>query len=122
MVSLPKNPPRANEPAGNPPGHHAGAGMHFKIRVVGIGLAGEKRFELTAPDIGLELAQRRFRVGNDILIVLGLAKLDHLDVVAELALDLADAGERVLQRGPLLHQPLSFLGVVPEIGVLGLPV
>jgi magnesium transporter len=29
MVSLPKNPPRANEPTGNPPAHHPGAGMHF---------------------------------------------------------------------------------------------
>jgi magnesium transporter len=29
MVSLPKNPPRANEPTGHPPSHHPGAGMHF---------------------------------------------------------------------------------------------
>jgi hypothetical protein len=32
-------------------------------------------------------------------------------------LDLADAGERILKRGPLLHQLLGLLGIVPEIGI-----
>ena len=42
-----------------------------------------------------------------------------LDIVLELALDLADAGQRILQRGALLHQLLGLLGIVPEIGVFG---
>ena len=43
----------------------AGAGMHFEIGVVGVGLARKQRLELAARDIGLELAQRCFRLGDD---------------------------------------------------------
>jgi hypothetical protein len=35
----------------------------------------------------------------------------------KLALDLADAVERILQRGALLHQLLRLLRIVPEIGI-----
>ena len=69
----------------------AGAGMDFEIAVVAVGLAGEQRLELAARDFGLELAQRRFRVGDDLLILLGLAELDQRDLVVELLLDAADA-------------------------------
>ena len=54
------------------------------------------------------------------LILLGLAELDHADVVVELALDPADGGELVLERAALLHQALGALIVVPEIGIFGL--
>ena len=56
------------------------------------------------------------------LILLGLAELDHGELVVELALDAADRGELVLERGALLHHALGALLVVPEIGVLGLRV
>jgi len=56
---------------------------------------------------------------NHRLIVLGLAELDHAGPVLELALDLADAGKLVLERGPLLHQLLCLLRIVPKVGVLG---
>ncbi len=52
-------------------------------------------------------------------VVLGLAELDHGELVVELLLDPADGGELVLERGALLHQPLGLLGVVPEVGVFG---
>ena len=42
-----------------------------------------------------------------------------LDIVVELALDLADAFERILERGALLHQRWAFWRIVPEIGVFG---
>ena len=94
--------------------------MHFEIRVVGIGFAGEKSFEFAAPDIGLELAQRRFRFGNDVLVVLGLAELDHGQVVIELLLDAGNGGKLVLECSALLHEPTGAGRIVPEIGVFGL--
>ena len=59
---------------------------------------------------------------DDRLILLGLAELDHGDLVVELALDAADGGELVFERGALLHHALGALLVVPEIGVFGLRV
>ena len=55
----------------------AGAGMDFEVAVVGVGLAGQQRLELAARDFGLELAQRRLGLGDDALILLGLAEFDH---------------------------------------------
>ena len=100
----------------------AGAGMHFEIGVVGVGLARQQRLELAARDLGLELAQRLLGLGDDLLVLLGLAELDHGELVVELLLDAADRGELVLERGALLHHALGALLVVPEIGVFGLPV
>ena len=97
----------------------AGAGMHLEIGVELVGLAGQQRLELAASDILLQGLERVLGLGDNAGIVLGLAELDHLDIVAELTLDLADARQRILQRGPLLHQPLSFPGIVPEIWIFG---
>src|ERR1700722_7396599 len=55
--------------------------------------------------------------GHHAFIVLSFAEFDHADIVFKFAFDLADTAERVLQRGPLLHQLLRLLRVVPEIGV-----
>ena len=54
------------------------------------------------------------------LILLGLAHLDQHLLVFELALESADGGELVLERGALLHHALGTLCVVPEIRVFGL--
>jgi hypothetical protein len=43
-------------------------------------------------------------------------------MVAELALDAADGGELIFERGALLHHALGALLVVPEIRILGLAV
>ena len=51
-----------------------------------------------------------------------LAEFDHGQMVIELLLDARNGRELVLQRGALLHQPAGALRVVPEIGVLSLPV
>ena len=98
----------------------AGAGMDFEIAVVGIGLARQQRLELAPRHLGLELLERRLGVGDRLLILLGLAELDHGELVVELLLDAADGGELVLERGALLHHALRALLVVPEIGVFGL--
>jgi hypothetical protein len=94
--------------------------MHFKISIVGIGLAGEQRLEFAARDLVLELAQRRFRLADDFLIALGFAELDHGNLVVELLLDAGNGGKLILERSALLHQPAGAGRIVPEIGVFGL--
>jgi hypothetical protein len=96
----------------------AGAGMYFEIGIEAVGFAAEQGFELAARDFLLEGFQRGLGLGHDAFIALGLAEFDHADIVLELTLDLADAVKRILQRGPLLHQFLRLLGIVPEVGVL----
>lgn len=64
-----------------------------------------------------QFLQRVLGLGDDTGVVLLLAERDHVDVVRKVALDLADAGKQILQRGALLHQLLGLLGIVPEIGV-----
>ncbi len=95
----------------------AGTGMDFEIGIELVGFARQQRLKLAPRDLLLQVLQRILGFDNDARIVLGFAELDHVDIVLELALDLADAGQRILQRGALLHQPLGFLGVVPEIGI-----
>ena len=95
----------------------ARAGMDLEIGIEAVGLAGQQRLELAPRDLLLQVLERVLGFRDDAGIILGFAELDHLDIVLELALDLADAGQRILQRGALLHQLLRLLGVVPEIGV-----
>ena len=97
----------------------AGAGVDLEIGIEAVGFARQQRFQLAAGDFLLQVLQRGLGLGDDAGIVLGLAEFDHADIVLELALDLADAVERILQRGPLLHQLLRLLGIVPEIGSFG---
>ena len=72
-----------------------------------------------APTSALSLLERLFGLGDDLLILLGLAELDQHELIVELALDAADGGELVLERGALLHHALGARGVVPEVGVFG---
>ena len=93
--------------------------MNFEIGIEPVGFARQQRLQLAARDFLLQILQRGLGFGDDACIVLGFAEFDHADIVFEFALDLADAAERILQRGPLLHQLLGLLGIVPEIGVFG---
>ncbi len=94
-----------------------GAGMNLEVGIEPVCLAAKQRFEFAARDFLLEGFQGGLGFRHHAFIVLGFAELDHPDIVFKLALDLADAAERILQRGSLLHQLLGFLGIVPEIGV-----
>src|SRR5678809_1027858 len=82
---------------------HAGAGVHFEVAVVRIGFAREQRLHLAPRHVGLELAQGFLGLGDDFLILLGLAQLDHGELVVEIPLDSADRGELILERRALLH-------------------
>src|ERR1700719_2590529 len=71
---------------------------------------------------GLERIERRFGLLDHLGIVLGLAELDHGELVLELLLDARDPTQVFLERGALLHHFLRALLVLPQIRVLGLPI
>ena len=100
----------------------AGAGMDFEIGVVGVGFARQQRFELAPRGLGLERLEHRLGLGDDALILLGIAELDHGDLVVEIALDPADGVELIVERVALLHHALGAGGVVPERRIFGLRV
>ena len=93
--------------------------MDFQIGLVGVGLAGQQRLGLAPRHFGSQRTQCVLGVVDDRLILLGLAELDHADIVFKLLLDAADRGELILERGALLHHALRTLLIVPEIGVFG---
>ena len=97
----------------------AGTGMDFEVGVVAVGLAGQQRLELAPGDVLPEPAQPVLGVGDGGVVVLGLAELDHGELVVEFPLDPPDRRELVFERGTLLHQALRALLVVPEGGVFG---
>jgi hypothetical protein len=96
--------------------------MHFKVAVVGVGLAGKQRLHFSARDIGFEALERCLGVKNRLLIVLGFAELDHSKLIVELLLNATDGIKLILKRSALLHHALRALLVVPEIGIFGLPI
>ena len=90
-----------------------------EIGIEPVGLARQQRFELAPRHLGPELPECLFGVGDRLLVLLGLAELDHGELVVELLLDAADGGELVLERGALLHHPLGALLIIPEGGIFG---
>jgi hypothetical protein len=97
----------------------ARAGMHFQICVVAIGFAGEQSLELAPRGFGLQSLERLFGFGDGRGVVLGLAELDHGELVFQLLLDAADGFELVFERGALLHDLLGARGIVPEARIFG---
>ena len=96
--------------------------MHLEEAVIGVGLARQQRLELAPRHLRPELSQRCLGLGHGVAVVLGLAELDHGELVVELLLDASDGAELILERGALLHHALGALLVVPEGGILRLPV
>lgn len=99
---------------------HAGAGVHLDIGVVGIGFARQQRLELAPRGLRLEAPERVLGFRHDLGVFLGLAELDHGELVVEVALDARDRVELVVERVALLHHALCAGGVVPEIGIFRL--
>ncbi len=97
----------------------AGAGVDFEIGVVGVRLARQQRLELAPLALGLERLQRRDALGLGRLVALGLAEFDQRRRVVELALDLRQRAEPVLQHRALAHELLGGFRVVPETGLFG---
>src|SRR5581483_3266451 len=97
----------------------AGAGVHFEIAVVGVGLARQQRLELAARKLGAQALERGFRLGDGLVVLFGFAELDQSELVVELLLDTADRGQAVLERVALAHHALGAGLVAPQIGVFG---
>jgi hypothetical protein len=97
-------------------------GVHLEVGLVGVGLAGQQSLKLAPRRLCLQFLQRAFGFGDDALIVLGFAKIDHTDLVVELALHSPDRIELIVERVALLHRALGAGGVIPESGVFGLRV
>src|SRR5258708_10214700 len=100
----------------------AGAGVDFEIGLVGVGFARQQRFEFAPRGLGLERLEHRLGLGDDALILLGIAELDHGDLVGEIALDPADGVELIVERVALLHHALGAGGVIPQCRIFGLRV
>ena len=96
--------------------------MHFEIAVIGVGLARQQALDLAPLRLLAQPVERRLGVGDDRLVALGLAELDQLDRVVDLALDAAIAVDRLFEPGALAQQLLRRGRVVPQLRVLGLGV
>ena len=90
------------------------AGMNFEIGVVGVGLAGEQGFDL--PSFALDL--QRLELIDPLLlgrrVALAFAKLDERDGVVELAFELGERLQAILENRSLAHQLLRGVRIVPE--------
>ena len=93
--------------------------MDFEIAVVGVGLAGQQRFQLAPRHFHLQALERGFRLGDGFVVLLGFAQLDHGELVGEFLLDAADGIEPIVERVALAHHALAARRVVPESGILG---
>ena len=94
--------------------------MDLKIAVVGVGLAREQRFQFAPRHFRLQALERGFGFSDRLVVLLGLAQLDHGELVGKLLLDAADGREPVLQRVALAHHALAARRVVPQRGVFRL--
>jgi hypothetical protein len=94
--------------------------MHFEIAVIGVSLAGEQALQLAPGRLRAQPLKRRFGVGDDGVVALGLAELDQLKLLADLAFDPPIAGDRLVEPGALAQQLLGRGGIIPQVGVFDL--
>jgi hypothetical protein len=100
----------------------AGPGMDFEIAIIGIGFARQQALELSSGRLRAQLLERRLGLGDDRGFALGLAKLDQLEGLFDLALDPPVATDRLVEAGALAQQLLRSSGIVPQLRILGLRV
>jgi hypothetical protein len=96
--------------------------MDFEIAVIRVGFARQQAFELASGRLGAQLLERRFGLGDDRSFALGLAKLDQLEGLFDLALDPPVAADRLAEPSALAEQRLRRCGIVPQLRILGLRV
>ena len=100
----------------------AGAGVDFEIGVVGVGLAGQQRFQPALGGIGLQLEQRVFRIRQHRLVALRLGKLDQADRVVELGAQRVIGPHGLVEMRALAQQRLRLGRIVPQGRIAGLRV
>jgi hypothetical protein len=100
----------------------AGAGMHFEIGVVAVGLAGQHGLDLLAGSLRCE----RPSASSASLTIAASPSSSPSSMSSILSLSCCsmafDAIDALIQLLALAHQLLGFLGVVPEVGILCLVV
>ena len=96
--------------------------MDFQIAIVGVGLAGQQRFQFRRRRTALEGRQRRLGLGHHLGVVLGLAQFDQVDAVGQFLGDLVDRLDPGFQTIALAHQGLGLVRIVPEFGAFRLGV
>ena len=97
----------------------AGAGMHLDIGIEAVGLARQQRLELAPLAFRLQRPELRQALVLGLGIALLLAEFDQRRRVVELALDLGERAQPILQHRPLAHHLLRGVGLGPELGVFG---
>ena len=75
--------------------------MDLEIAIVGVGLAREKALELSSRCLGAQPRECRLGLDDDAGLALGLAQLDQLERVGDLALDPPVAADRLVEPGAL---------------------
>ena len=93
------------------------ARVDLKERVVAIGLAIKQRLKLFLRRLFRQRLKRGLGIGNDFGVLFHLAKLDKLDIVAQVGLDTVDRVESIHKGLTLPHELLRRLRVVPEVRV-----
>jgi hypothetical protein len=96
--------------------------MNFEIAIVSVGLARQQALDLALARLFAQLFEVLFSFRDDRRVALGIAELDQLDRVIDLALDAAIAVDRAIEAGALAQQRLRRGRVVPQLGVFRLGV
>jgi hypothetical protein len=96
--------------------------MDLKVAVVGVGLAREQALELALGDLGAQRLKLALGFGDDAGIALCLAELDELELLVELAGDLAITADRAIELVALAQQRLRERRLLPEIRIFRLSV
>jgi hypothetical protein len=96
--------------------------MDFEIAIIGVGLAREQTLELAFRDLDAQRLELALRFGDDAGVALRLAKLDELELLIELAGDLAIAADRTIELVALAQQRLCRRRLLPEVRILRLGV
>jgi hypothetical protein len=96
--------------------------MDFEVAVTSVGLARQQALDLALARFFAQLFEVLFGFRDDRRIALGVAELDQLNGVIDLALDAAVAVDRAVQAGALAQQRLRRGRIVPQLGVFRLGV
>jgi len=96
--------------------------MDFEITVVAIGFARQQALDLALPRLFAQLSEVGLRLRDDRRVPLGIAELDQLERVVDLALDPAVPLDRAFQPGAFAQQRLRRGRVIPELRVFRLGV
>ena len=92
------------------------ARMDFEIGIVLVGLAREQGLDLAACSLGLNGTNSLFGIGNNGGIAFRLAHFNEHNGIIKICFETPDRRETIFKLGPLAHEFLRVLRIVPEFG------